>query len=146
MTPVKVFPVSDPHVPLLVDLLYRRVGAALREEDWGGLRGSHLRVMSAVPEGGISVTALGERLGMTKQGTGQFVQQLAAMGCLRTGHDPADGRVRRVHHTDHGRRTMRAMVDRIHELEDEWARQVGPERYAVFRGVLEEIAFGGDGA
>ena len=133
-------PQEELQVALLMGLLFREISTTFAEEDWDGLRQSHFRVISAVPEGGISVTELGDRLGMTKQGCGQFVTQLEQTGHLRTEADPADRRVRRVHRTPLGHETIAAVTGRMLRLEDHWADIVGERRYRTFRKVLEEIA------
>ena len=87
MTSVKGFPAEELHVPLLMGLLFREVRDVYAAEDWDGLRQSHFRVISSVPPEGISVTDLGERVGMTKQGCGQFVTgwwRAATSRCSRT--------------------------------------------------------------
>jgi DNA-binding MarR family transcriptional regulator len=134
------FPREELQVPLLMGLLFREVSAAFAAEDWGGLRQSHFRVISAVPSEGISVTELAERVGMTKQGCGQFVTTLVGSGHLRVGPDPSDRRVRRVRRTPKGERTIVAVTARILSIEDGWAERVGERRYRTFRRVLEELA------
>jgi DNA-binding MarR family transcriptional regulator len=140
MTYVKEIPEEEWQVPLLMGRLFREVSETFAAEDWKGLRQSHFRVISGVPEDGISVTDLAERLGMTKQGCGQFVTQLDASGHLRTDADPEDRRVRRVHRTPKGQRTIAAVTARILQMEGEWAEIVGERRYRTFRRVLEELA------
>jgi len=140
MARVKEFPEEELHVPLLMGLLFREVSAVFGAEDWAGLRQSHFRVISGVPPDGISVTDLGEWLGMTKQGCGQFVTQLEETGHLRTEPDPRDRRIRRVHRTARGNDTIEAVTARILRIEEEWAALVGERRYRTFRRVLEEIA------
>jgi len=140
MSTVKGVPQEEWQVPLLMGLLFREVSETFAAEDWKGLRQSHFRVISGVPEGGISVTELAERLGMTKQGCGQFVTQLEESGHLRTDADPDDRRVRRVHRTPKGSRTIAAVTARILEIEGEWSDIVGERRYRTFRRVLEELA------
>ncbi len=78
----RVFPAEELQVPLLMGLLFREVSKTFAAEDWGGLRQSHFRVISAVTPEGISVTDLGERVGMSKQGCGQFVTMLVEAGQL----------------------------------------------------------------
>ena len=140
MSVVKGVPEEEWQVPLLMGRLFREVSETFAAEDWKGLRQSHFRVISGVPEGGISVTELAERLGMTKQGCGQFVTQLEESGHLRTDADPDDRRVRRVHRTPKGHRTIAAVTARILEIEGEWSDIVGERRYRTFRRVLEELA------
>ena len=141
MTTVKLdFPREELHATLLMGLLFREVAQAFASDDWQGLRQSHFRVISAVPPEGISVTELGERVGMSKQGCGQFVTSLVETGHLRTEPEPADRRIRRVRRTAKGTRTIAAVTKRMLEIEDEWAARVGERRYRTFRSVLEDLA------
>ena len=128
---------------LLMGLLQRQIRAEFLAEDWKGLRQSHFRVISSVPPGGVSITELGELLGMSKQGCGQFVTQLVDSGHLAVAPDPADRRTRIVKRTAAGNRTIRAVTRRIRRIEADWAARVGAERYAAFRSVLDELALGG---
>ncbi|MCW2759536.1 MAG: MarR family transcriptional regulator [Nocardioidaceae bacterium] len=134
------YPDIELHASLLMGLLFREVRAAFAAEDWEGLRQSHFRVVSGVPPEGISVTDLGERVGMTKQGMGQFVTQLVDTGHLSVGEDPADRRVRVVRRTPRGERLVADVTARNLRIEKEWATRVGEDRYQVFRQVLEELA------
>jgi DNA-binding MarR family transcriptional regulator len=137
------FPADRVHAPLLMGLLFRQVRAQFLEEDWGGLRQSHFRLLSLVPDEGVSITELGERVGMTKQGCGQFVTQLSGSGHLRVGTRPDDRRVRLVRRTPKADRVLAAVRERNLAIEEEWAERVGADRYAVFRSVLDELALGG---
>ena len=115
------------------------VSEVFGSEDWGGLRQSHFRVISAVPAEGISVTELGERVGMTKQGCGQFVSGLVDSGHLLVEQHATDRRVRLVRRTPKGERTSAAVTSRMLALEDAWAARVGERRYRTFRRVLDEL-------
>ena len=141
MSSVKAdFPREELQVPLLMGLLFREVSDTFAAEDWDGLRQSHFRVISSVPPEGISVTELAERVGMTKQGCGQFVTTLVASGHLKVHQDRTDRRVRRVRRTPTGSRTIASVTDRILAIEDDWASRVGERRYRTFRRVLEDLA------
>jgi len=141
MTSVKgSVPRTEWHAALLMGLMLREVHQVFAAEDWKGLRQSHFRVISSVPPEGITITELGDRVGMTKQGCGQFVTQLVQSGHLRVQHSPADRRTRIVHRTAAGNRTIAAVTARNLRLEQDWAERVGQERYRVFREVLEELA------
>src|SRR3954465_9352156 len=115
------------------------VRQVLAAEDRGGLRTSHLRLLSSVPPSGTTITELSGQLFMTKQAVGQFVAQLEQSGHLEVLPDPDDGRRRMVLATDLGRSTVRSVNETIAALEDHWAGVVGRERYAQFRDVLDEI-------
>ena len=135
----RVLPAEERQVALLMGLLFREVGSVFAAEDWGGLRQSHFRVISSVPLDGISVTELAERVGMTKQGCGQFVTSLVGTGHLKVEQDPSDRRVRLVRRTPKGNRTIAAVTDRVLRIEGDWAARVGERRYRTFRKVLEEL-------
>lgn len=136
----RVVPPEELQVPLLMGLMFREVANIFAGEDWGGLRQSHFRVISSVPREGISVTDLGERVRMSKQGCGQFVAFLADSGHLAVEQAPTDRRVRLVRRTPKGDRTIKEVTKRILAIEEDWADRVGERRYRTFRKVLEELA------
>ena len=104
------------------------------------LRPSHHRVIGHVPPEGITVTELAERVGMTKQGIGQFVQQLTDSGHLRTTAHPQDKRLRIIRRTSKGNASVRQLAAVLAKLEERWAQRVGRARYRQFRDVLEQLA------
>jgi DNA-binding MarR family transcriptional regulator len=148
MTAVKDHPLprladeADVHVAMLVGKFYLAIKAAFDDEDWDGLRQSHFRLLSYVPREGIPITDLAVALGMSKQACGQFVTGLAGSGHLAVGPDAGDRRVRLVTLTPLGRRTVKAVTQRVRRLETQWAKRVGVSRYATFRQVLEELVVG----
>lgn len=127
-------------LPELMSLLFVRLRGELDALTTGGLRVSHLRVVSSVPPQGASVTALADRLGMTKQGCGQFVAQLASSGYLRTESDPDDARVRKVVRTPTGQALVDELDRLLSDVEGRYTREVGARRYATFRQVLAQLA------
>lgn len=106
-----------------------------------GLRTSHHRVLGHVPPDGVTVSELAERVGMTKQGIGQFVAQLSGSGHVRVERHAEDGRVRVVRRTAQGEASVRRLAELLEELEARWAERVGAERYREFRRTLDELAF-----
>jgi DNA-binding MarR family transcriptional regulator len=130
---------ADAHVLELMGQVMQRFRDTLAAEDWGGLRGSHFRLLSSVPREGIRITDLAERLGMTKQASGQFVTFLVGTGHLAVRSDPDDGRVRVVVRTALGDSTIKAFNARVARMERAWAKGVGSERYADFREVLHHL-------
>jgi DNA-binding MarR family transcriptional regulator len=133
---------EEQHAPMMMGFLLNEVREVFAAEDWGGLRQSHFRVLVCVPPEGISVTELAERVGMSKQGCGQFVTQLTGSGHVTVEPDRADRRVRVVRRTAAGRRAAARSTRRNLRVEQEWAARVGPERYEAFRAVLGELARG----
>ena len=140
MTYVKPdFPEEEIHLHLLIGLLFLRLHDAVDGLDRQGLRQSHFRVMQGVTADGISVTDLAERIGMTKQGCGQFVASLSESGHLVVEPDPSDGRVRLVRRTPAGQGALDTFRDQILALEEQLATEIGPKRYRSFRRTLEEL-------
>ena len=101
------------HAAAQMGRLMRHLSSTFAREDWNGLRQSHFRLMSSIPVAGITITDLADRLGMTKQASGQFVTTLAADGYLDVRADPDDRRARLVFLTTQGVRTLRAVNARI---------------------------------
>lgn len=123
----------------LMGWLLKRVSRTVTSEDHAGLRSSHYRLLKAVPPQGIAMAELGTAVGMTAQGSGQFVRYLVGTGHLSVGVDETDRRVRIVRRTLLGDDAVEAITARLDEMESEWAALVGPRRYATFRAVLAEL-------
>lgn len=129
------------HVMTALGGLLEEARQLLLRDGEDGLRPSHFRVIGNVPpDAGITITELAERVGMTKQGIGQFVTQLAHRGYLDTESDRNDRRVRVVRRTARGQAAIHRLTRMLRTLERDWAKRVGAERYRDFREVLDEIA------
>jgi len=103
------------------------------------LRPSQLRLLSLTPADGMRVTDLAARVGMTKQALGEFVATLQDAGLVEVTVDQRDRRVRLVRPTPAGQELQRVIESAIAGIEQRWAAEVGPERWAIFREVLAEI-------
>lgn len=86
------------------------------------------------------MTELAELVGMTKQGIGQFVQQLTDSGHMRTTAHPQDKRLRIVRRTSKGEASVRQLAAVMAKLEESWVERVGRARYRQFRDVLDQLA------
>src|SRR4029077_14752849 len=116
------FMISDErHVMLALGNLMTESRSLLLAEGEHGLRPSHHRVIGHVPPEGITVTDLAERVGMTKQGTGQFVTQLTESGHLTVALNPDDRRIRVVRRTPQGDAAARRLAGLMDGLELTWA-------------------------
>jgi DNA-binding MarR family transcriptional regulator len=131
---------------MLLGEVMGQVRSAFFEHEWGGLRPSHVRVLSSVPEGGCTVTALAGLVGMTKQGCGQFVTTLVASGHLAESRAATDRRVRVVTRTAEGDASLVRFAAVMADLEARWRDAVGQRRYAAFRDVLDELSAGATGS
>jgi DNA-binding MarR family transcriptional regulator len=127
------------HVALLADRLLHALRHHLDKHGRGGLRPSHIRLISCVPSEGATLTELAGPLFMTKQAVGQFVTHLRTTGHLELRPDDRDRRRRVVVRTGLGDRTVAEVNAAIADVERQWADQVGQEDYAVFRRVLRQL-------
>jgi len=141
MSAVNRSPAVEPHLPMLMGMLFGRLRERLAEEA-PELRPSQLRVLEWLPPEGLTITELAECADMTTQGCGQFVRQLAALGMVEVAVADHDARSRRVRITDVGRLALARSWAVLQACDQAWADQVGAERYRVFREVLAEVALG----
>jgi DNA-binding MarR family transcriptional regulator len=128
------------HVMLALGLLMEQARELVVNDPAIALRPSQLRVVGMVPEDGITVTDLADRVGMTKQGIGQFVGQLVDDGYLTVEVHPEDRRVRVVRRTPLGEQASRQLGLVLADLETRWAQRIGTRNYRQFRAVLDRLA------
>ena len=138
--PAHIFSVLDQALKRLrTDLLAVGAGPELRAL-LGDLRTSQIRLLSLVPEDGMRLTDLAQRVGMSKQALGEFADVLQSRGLLETLRDPADRRARVVRRTALGDAAAQTADAAIVAMEQRWRDQVGAERWDTMTSVLREIA------
>ena len=141
MSAVNRLPAIEPHLPMLMGVIFGRLRERLADEA-PALRPSQLRVLEWLPPEGLTISELAECAEMTTQGCGQFVRQLEALGMCEVSVAAHDARARRVHLTSAGREALGRARAVLRACDEEWADRVGAERYRVFREVLGEVALG----
>ena len=141
MSVVNRLPGIEPHLPMLMGLVFGRLRERLAAEA-PDLRPSQLRVLEWLPPEGMTITELAECVDMTTQGCGQFVRQLAELGMVEVAVAEHDARARSVRITDAGRDALTRSWAVLRACDEAWAERVGAERYRVFREVLAEVALG----
>ncbi len=134
-------PAVEPHLPMLMGLVFARVRDRLADEA-PELRVSQLRVLEWLPPEGLTISELAVCAEMSTQGCGQFVRQLAGLGMVEVAVAEHDARARRVRITRRGLEAVARARQVLDACEDEWAERVGAERYRVFRELLAEVALG----
>lgn len=139
MKGVKRLPAAQPHLPMLIGMVFGKVRSRLAVEA-PALRPSQLRVLEWLPDDGLTISELAQCAEMTTQGCGQFVRQLEALGMVEVSVADHDARARVVRITVAGREALARAATVLAACDEAWAAQVGPERWRVFREVLEEIA------
>lgn len=135
-------PTPSLHVLDAIEWLLRRLDherASLVARGAPMLRGSQGRILHLLPAEGARPTELAAGNWITKQAIGQRVRELEEMGLVRTEPDPDDGRAVMVRRTPDGDRIQGEILAGIDAMERSWAEEVGEERYATFRAVLDEL-------
>jgi DNA-binding MarR family transcriptional regulator len=112
----------------------------LSAHGYGDIRPTHGCVFRFVQDEGMRLTRLAELAGITKQSTGELVDDLVKLGYVERVPDPDDRRAKLIRLTEHGREAQRLGFGLIAELERRWAERFGAERMAALREMLEKIA------
>lgn len=119
--------------------LQARVYQAVAAAGHDGLRATHSPVLRHLPAEGGRVADVARASGLAKQSVAYVVEDLVALGYLRSEPDPDDGRARRLRYTARGLKLLAALADASQALEDELAASLGPERLQRLRDALEAL-------
>ena len=127
-----------PPLPSLLTGAFEDFRAALLAGSLPGLRPSHYRVMSLIPDGGLRLNELASRASITKAGIGQFIGYLQREGYVKLAGDPTDNRAKIVTLTPEGVAAVELSRTIIAETEARWKEALGAERYQeLCRSLLE---------
>jgi DNA-binding MarR family transcriptional regulator len=130
------------HLLASIEGLQRRIGQGLQERSRAHglvLRGSEGRILHLIAPEGTRPSVLAEGW-VSKQAIGRRIDEMAKRGLVTVGPDPQDGRAVIVRRTAEGDRIRQFTLDQIADLEAELAAAVGPQRYRVFREVIDDLA------
>ena len=108
------------------------------------LRRAHGVVFEMIDPEGSRVTDMARRARMTKQGMGQLVADLEALGYLERRPDPTDGRAKLVALSAKGQAAVAAGLAALSNLETGWAELLGERRAQELSSALVDVcaAFG----
>lgn len=105
----------------------------------GDVRPVHAMLFQMLRRGGATSTELAARLGITKQATGQILDQLEGRGyVVRSGH-PDGGRRRLVELTDAALAYLQMAGGVLHELEAQVTADLGEAELADMRADLARL-------
>jgi DNA-binding MarR family transcriptional regulator len=113
------------------------------------LHPSHTAVIPNLPEAGLRLTELAERLRVSVQRAGQLVQELEDAGYVERSVDASDARAKLVRYSARGRRLMQDVAEVNAELWSELAERLGDAqlaRLAATIGALHRELVGPDAA
>jgi len=118
--------------------LFDRLAAAGLE----GARVPHTHVTAYIKAQGSRLTELAEHARLTLPATSELVDDLQRLGIVERRPDPTDGRAKLICLTDAGWETVRTARRIIADLEADYARLVGAERFEAAAHVLDELLRG----
>ena len=121
------------------DTFMAEVFDRLADRGFGDMRPAHAQVFQNLKEEGIRLTDLARAAGIAPQSMGALVDDLEGLGYIERIRDPDDRRATLIRPTDRGKAEVKAARKVIAELEAQWARTVGKERFATMIETLDEL-------
>jgi DNA-binding MarR family transcriptional regulator len=119
--------------------LVDEVTAELERRGHPDFRASHEYALEAVAGGATTISAVGRRLGVSKQAAAKTVSALVERGYLSRTGDPDDARSTRLELTAGGREVTRLGAEVFDTLRQQWAERVGPERVEEVERLLRDL-------
>jgi DNA-binding MarR family transcriptional regulator len=136
-------PLGPPLIGVLLrkqwETVRQRMLARLHERGFGDLDAPHLNVLQYPGPQGMRPTDLAERLRVSKQALSYQLRELEQLGYLERRADANDRRSRRIHLTPRGTSALWAIRGAVHDIERDWAEQLGAERFAQLRTLLLDL-------
>ena len=116
-----------------------RMLAGLHERGYTDLVAAHLDVFQYPGPENLRPSELATQTRMSKQALNYLLGQLEQLGYLTRETDPSDQRSKRIRATPRGRAAGKAIREIVHEVEAEWAEQLGPRKFAQLRDLLAQL-------
>ncbi|HLZ24209.1 MAG TPA: MarR family winged helix-turn-helix transcriptional regulator [Ktedonobacterales bacterium] len=123
-----------------VQVLDRRVAAALAERGFTDYRPTYQPVFQWCRPEGSRLTELAERIGVTKQSMGEIIDVLEQRGYVERVPDPTDGRAVLIRRTERGWQVNRIARQVVEETQQEWRQALGEEPLAHLLDALRQLA------
>jgi DNA-binding MarR family transcriptional regulator len=123
-------------------LVTDRLNAAVARAGIDGMRAPFGFVIRALAEAPLELTALAERLGVTKQAAIKVVDEMEARGFLTREPHPTDRRAKRLTLTARGLAVREAALAESHRMEAELRTAVGDADVDALRRVLAAFGVG----
>jgi DNA-binding MarR family transcriptional regulator len=136
-------PVGPPLVGALLrrplEVVRRNMLDRLHEHGFDDLDTPHLTVLQYPGPDGMRPSELAAQLRISKQALNYLLGQLERFGYLERHPDPDDPRSKRIALTARGWSLVPVVRDAVREVEADWARELGTERFAELRALLLEL-------
>jgi len=138
---------TRPAVPPLIgallrvpaQVIQRRLIADLKAAGFDGLSLPHMAVLQFPGPDGVRPTALAERAGVSKQAMNQLLGTLEELGYVIRSAVPGESGARIVRFTKRGHAAYEKMADILKDIEREWSRELGPQRFAHLKALLGAV-------
>jgi DNA-binding MarR family transcriptional regulator len=121
------------------EVVQRRLLEGLHAAGFTDLTAAHLTVMLYPPSAGQRPSDLAAQRGMSRQAINYILGQVEQLGYLERRGDPQDQRSKRIALTPRGVEAGTVMRETVRELERDWARRLGPERFAELKRLLADL-------
>lgn len=118
----------------------------LRERGWHEVRPAYGFVLLAARETPVTVSALAEDLGMTKQAASKLAESMLAAGLLQRGAEEGDQRRRPLVLSAEGHRLLAEVEEIYAALEARWAERIGADGVERLRTDLRAVVATPDGS
>ena len=128
------------HLQRLWTLFAESYEEGMADTQYSDQRVTSGQVFGHIEDGGLTVTELARRAGMSKQSMAELVDKLLASGYLRCAPDPHDRRAKLIMTTDKGERQIETSRAVVRTIEAGWARTLGKKRFQQLKTMLQELA------
>jgi DNA-binding MarR family transcriptional regulator len=121
------------------DEVHRRILEGLHAQGFDDLQPAHMALLQWPGPQGRRPSDLAAHTGMSRQAVNYLLRQLEDMGYLARRDDTDDRRARRIELTERGRALVPAVRRIVRDIEQEWARELGPDDFEQLRDLLERL-------
>jgi DNA-binding MarR family transcriptional regulator len=123
-----------------VQVIGRRVTAALVEQGFTDYRHTYQPVFQFCQPEGSRLTELAKHAGITKQSMAEIIDVLEQRGYIERIPDPTDGRAMLIRRTQRGWEINRVAREVVEQIQQEWAQTLGEERFKHLLETLRQLA------
>jgi DNA-binding MarR family transcriptional regulator len=113
--------------------------AGLHADGFTDINAAHLPVLRWPGPDGRRPSDLAAETRMTRQAVNYLLGELERLGYLVRRPDPGDRRSKRVYLTERGWAVARTIRGTVRDIEREWERELGADRFAELRDLLAEL-------
>jgi DNA-binding MarR family transcriptional regulator len=132
-----------PYIGALLRLAHQeaisRLLKALADRGLGDINQAYFGLFQYPPIDGMRPIDLAKRLGMSKQALNHLLGQLEKLGYLQRRHEQPNGHAA-VYLTERGWLVVESNIATMRQLEADWQRKLGKERFADLKAALKELS------